>query len=273
MSVASISIKHPLTTILAFITMGVLGIISILSLGRELFPDVTFPTAAVFTVYPGVGPVEVESSVTKLIEDAVSTINGVQQVSSSSAEGISLVTINFNWGRNMDTIVADIREKLNSVESDLPEGAHRPGVVRFNPENLPALILNVYSTTPGVDIRRMVEKEVKSELERITGVASVDIYGGKIAAVTCQLDLDSISKKEISILQILKVFQGENINLPGGSLSLKERFIILRTLGEFRNLDDIGNVLVGYRENVPIFLKDVADISLSFLPQEEFARA
>ncbi len=137
------SVKHPVTTFMVFLALFILGIISLTRLGLELFPDISFPAAVVFTAYPGVGPEEVESGITKPIEEAVSTLNGVEQISSISSEGVSMVIINFTWVTNMDTIVPEIREKISGIEDDLPEASERPAIVRFNPEFLPTIVLNV----------------------------------------------------------------------------------------------------------------------------------
>lgn len=273
MKVTEAAVKHPITTIMVFLALFILGLVSLSMLGLELFPNVTYPTVMVATVYPGVGPYEIESAVTDPIEDAVSSMNGIKEVSSTSSEGVSLVTLNFDWGKDLESIVVDVREKLNDVESDLPEGIERPNIYKFNPEQLPSLIFNLSTKTTGIDVRQLAEDIIIPRLEKIEGVAQASIYGGKEKAVMCRLDLDSVSKLGIPITRILQVFQGENINLPAGSISLDNRYMILRTVGEFESVNDIGLVLVGYRENVPIFLRDVAEITLDYLPQEEFVRA
>jgi len=272
MKITEIAVKHPVTTFMVFLGLSLIGIVSFIGIKLDLFPDVTYPTAAVFTVYPGVGPIEIESGITKLIEGATSKLNNVKKISSTSSEGISGVIINFNWGTNMDNIVSEIREKLIEVEDLLPEGAERPLIFRFNPEQIPSIICAISSATEGIDIRKLVEEEIIPSLEKIEGVATANVYGGKISAVTCKLKLDAITKMEIPILQIFRVFQTENINLPGGSISMENKQVVLRTIGEFNNIKDIGNVLVGYRKTVPVFLKDVADIDFGYLPQEEFVR-
>jgi hydrophobic/amphiphilic exporter-1 (mainly G- bacteria), HAE1 family len=273
MKITEAAVKHPITTIMMFLALFILGLVSLSMLGLELFPNVTYPTVMVVTVYPGVGPYEIESSVTDPIEDAVSSMNGIKEVSSTSSEGVSMVTLNFDWGKDLETIVVDVREKLNDVESDLPEGIDRPSIYKFNPEQLPSLIFNLSTKTTGIDTRQLAEEMIIPRLEKIEGVAQAAVYGGKEKAVMCRLDLDSLSKLGIPITRILNVFQGENINLPAGSISLDNRYMILRTVGEFESIEDIGLVLVGYKENVPVFLRDVADITFDYLPQEEFVRA
>ena len=267
------AVKHPITTIMIFLALFILGLVSLSMLGLELFPNVSFPTVVVVTVYPGVGPYEIESSVTEPIEDTLSSMNGIKEVSSTSSEGVSIVTLNFDWGTDLESIIGDVREKLNEAEGELPEGIERPKIFKYNPEHLPTLIFNLSSKTSGIDVRLLAEEMIVPQLEKIEGVAEVSAYGGKERAVVCRLDLDELSKLGIPISQILQVFQNENINLPAGSINVGNRYVILRTVGEFETIDDIGIVLVGYKETVPVFLRDVADISFDFLPQEEFARA
>jgi HAE1 family hydrophobic/amphiphilic exporter-1 len=266
------ALKYPITTILLFVTLGAVGFISLSRLGLELFPNIGYPTVAIYTPYPGVGPFEVEASVSKPLEDAVATISGVEKVSSTSEEGGALVIVNFTWGTNMATIVSDIREKISSIENDLPEGVERSMVFRFNPQVLPIFTFTVSTPIEGVDIRHMVEKTIVPEIERQEGVASASIFGGRKTAVTCRLDLDAIAEKQIPITQILQAFIGENVNLPGGSISLVDRYLVLRTIGEFSRVEDIGEVLVGFR-GAPVFLRDVAEVRLDSLPQEEYVRA
>jgi HAE1 family hydrophobic/amphiphilic exporter-1 len=272
MKFTAFSIKHLITTLMIFLALFLIGLVSLSKIGLELFPDITYPTVMVYCLTPGSGPEEVEERITKYIEDAIYTLNGVEQISSVSSEGISVVIINFTWGTNMDTIVYEVREKLNTIEDDLPDTAEIPRIVRFNPEQLPCIVYNVTTRTEGMDIRLLVEEKIVPELEKIEGVARVGIFGGKIQAVTCKMDLDTISKLNIPIIQILKVFQGENVNLPAGSISLEDKYIVMRALAEFETIYDLENVLIDYRENVPIYLKDIAEIALDYLPQEEILR-
>jgi len=273
MKITKASVNHPITTIMVFLALFILGSISLTRLGLELFPDVTLPTVVAVTVHPGVGPYEIESSVTRIVEDSVSSLNGLKEITSSSSEGVSMVILHFSWNTDLDTIIMDVREKLNSIENDLPEGAERTNIYKYNPEHLPTLIFNVSTKTRGIDTRMLTEELIIPELEKLEGVAKAGIYGGREKAVVCRLDLDTLSKLEIPIMQVLQVFQGENINLPAGSMTVNNKYMVLRTVGEFSSVEDIGLVLVGYKGLSPIFLKDVAEISLDYLPQEEFVRA
>lgn len=273
MKISESAIRHPITTLMIFAAVLLLGVVSLNRLELEMFPDISLPTVAIFTAYPGVGPYEVESGVTKPLEEVLSSLNGVKQISSTSSEGISFVVLNFDWSKKLDNIVPEVREQISQIEDQLPDGVERSAIFKFNPQHLPSLILNVYANTRGFDIRRLAEREIVPFLEKVEGVAQAEVFGGAETAVVCKLNLDEIGKYNLPITQIMQVFQGENIDLPGGSLVIEDSYVILRTIGEFASVEDIGHVLVGYVEQVPIFLKDVADISFDTLEQEEYVRA
>ncbi len=159
MKVSESAIRHPVTTLMVFAAIFLLGMVSLTRLELELFPDVSLPTVGIFTSYPGVGPHEVESGVTKPLEEVLSRLSGVKQISSTSSEGISLIILNFDWSKNLDTIVSDVREQISQVENRLPDGVERSGIFKFSPQNLPSLVLNIYANTQGFDIRRLAERD------------------------------------------------------------------------------------------------------------------
>ena len=169
--------------------------------------------------------------------------------------------------------VADIREKISSIEADLPEGAERAAIYKFSPQVLPVLTLTFSASDPDIDVRRLVEQTVLPAIERQEGVASADVYGGTRAAVTVRLDLDRLSANGVPVLQVVQAFSADNVSLPGGSVSLEGRDVVLRTIGEFQSLDDIRSMVVGAHGTSVVRLRDVADVALDALPQDEFVRA
>jgi hydrophobic/amphiphilic exporter-1 (mainly G- bacteria), HAE1 family len=272
MKITRIAIRRPITTIMLFIILFVLGLVSINRLNKEMFPNVNVPAVAILTIYPGAGPLEVEEGVTKPIEDAAASLGGVTSIKSTSSESASAVTVRFEWDTNMDTIIPKVREKLNEVTRLLPEKVNPPTIFRFNPEMLPALEINIYSSVSSENLRELAEEEVLPVIEQVDGVADVDLYGGKEKAVLIECSLDNLSKSSLPLLQLLQVFKGENINLPGGSITDGEERLVLRTLGKFESLQEIRTLVVGYHQNKPIYLENIAEISIGFLPQEGFLR-
>jgi HAE1 family hydrophobic/amphiphilic exporter-1 len=270
MSLPKFSVKHPVTATMLSVGLFLLGIVSLSRIGQELFPNINLPTLIIITVNPGTGPFEIESGISKPIETAVAGINGVERIQSSSMESVSQLTLSFVQDSDMNKAITDVREAINTVEDDFPDGTERAQVFKFSPSNLPSLRLNFYTESQGINIRKLVIDEIIPEIERVPGVAQANVFGGTEQAVLVRLDLESIIKLNISLTRIMQVFQGENISLPGGILRLENQNIVLRTIGEFNNLEDIENVLIDYRDDVPIFLSDIASIVLEDKNQEEF---
>jgi len=271
-SISRLAVKHPVTSTMVFAAFFILGIISLGRIGQELFPNVEFPTLVVITPSAGVGPREIESTITIPIEGAVAAVSGIETISSTSLDSVSQMVLGFASGTNLDVAVNDIREALNEIEGDFPSGTERGRIFRFSASQLPSLRLNLYARTEGIDLRRLTEDTIVPRLERIPGVAQANVFGGREEAVLVELNLDSINKLRIPITSVMQVFQGENISLPGGTIRLADQNLVLRTLGEFSDVEDVGNILLGYRDDVPIFLSDVATIDLGYLDQEEFVR-
>ncbi|MBU8914182.1 MAG: efflux RND transporter permease subunit [Spirochaetales bacterium] len=273
MSIPRASVKHPVTASMVFVALFVLGVISLVRIGMELFPDIDLPTAYILTTNPGVGPYEIESGITERIEEAVAGLTGVQSINSTSQESASILTVSFASGTDMDLMVPEIREQLSSVEDQFPEGTERSRIFKFSSSQLPSLQINAYTRTHGIDVRALMDETVIPRLLRIPGVAQVQIFGGRELAVMAELNLDSLGKLNLPITQVIQAFSGENVSLPGGTIDLENRYLVLRTVGEFESVDDVGEVLVGVAGDVPIYLRDVADVVLKYREQEEFVRA
>ncbi|TVR29433.1 MAG: hypothetical protein EA404_14725 [Spirochaetaceae bacterium] len=273
MSISAFSVQRPVTVVMIFAGLFTIGIISLNRIGQELFPEATLPAIVAFTPYPGVGPFEVESDVTVEIEDAVSGINGLEHINSTSREGLSTVRMNFASDTDIDMALIDVREALNAIEDTLPPRAERPQLFKFEGGLYPTLELNVLSSAEGMDVRRLVEDRVSPQIERVAGVAQVDLFGGREAAVMVRLNLDALGRHAVAVSEVLRAFEGENVTLPGGRMELGDYELSLRTIGEFESVADIEQVLVASRAGVPIFLGDLATIEMDFKPQQEFVRA
>lgn len=272
MSLTRRAVNHPVTTFMVFSALTLLGIISLTRIGQELFPEISLPTAAIVTSNPGVGPYDMEREVTEPIEDAIAGLSGVESISSESLESVSQVIVGFAEGTDMSDAVPDIRERLNEIADRLPEDAERPGIFEFNASQLPSLRLNVFTETEGIEIRQLVEDVMVPEIERIPGVGQARVFGGREAAVMTEIDIDALSRLDIPMAQVLQAFEGQNISLPAGSLRLDNENLVLRTVGEFEEVADIEEILLGVRGGVPVFLGDVAEISLDYRVQDEFVR-
>ena len=263
MSLPSISVKRPITTFMVFAAIIVIGIFSLRQIPIDLLPDISYPAMAVITDYEGAAPEEVERMVTEPIERMVSTVNNIKEVSSISYEGRSLVLINFTWGTDMDAAANDVREKIALAERMLPDEAEKPLVFKFDPSLMPVEILSLSGNLPLERLRRLAEDRVKYELEQIEGVASVSVSGGREREIQVLVDRDKLESVGLSIGQLVRILQAENINLPAGYMETEDQELLIRGMGEFRSVEQIKNVVICSRGG-PVYLKDVAEVRDSF---------
>jgi len=255
-----------------FAAAALMGIISLGRLGMELFPDITLPAAVVIVPSPGVGPYDVEERIARPLEGSFAGLEAVEDISSTSEEGMALVMLQFADGTEMQPLVPEIRERINDVEGDFPEGTLRSSVFTMSAGFLPTMQMVIVSTSPDMDMRRLVEDEVVPEFERVPGVAQIQVFGGRERAVLVELDLDTLAKLNIPIAQVTQAFEADNISLPAGSVGIGDQQMVLRTVSEFEEIDDIRDVVITMRDGVPIFLGDVANVEMGFRPQDEFMR-
>ncbi|TVQ21511.1 MAG: efflux RND transporter permease subunit, partial [Spirochaetaceae bacterium] len=272
-SIPSLSVRHPVTTSMVFAALAVIGVISLTRIGQELFPDVNLPTMVVITVSPGAAPQEVESLITERIEDRVAGINGVRGITSTSEESSSTVVVSFSEDVDLNTAFMDLREAISAVENQFPDGTRRPLIFRFSASQTPSLEINIVSSAPGMDIRRIADDLILPAVRRVDGVGQATLFGGRIAAMMVEIDLDALDQTGIPLSQVLQSFGGENVTMPAGSVDVDGRSVSLRAVGSFQEEQDLRDVLVGFQGQVPILLRDVANIGLGFRPQEEIARS
>lgn len=261
MSLISGSVKRPITTTMAVLIVTLIGIVALLQLPIDLLPEVTHPTLTVRTDYPHVGPQEVEDLVTRPIEEAVAAIAGVETIASSSSEGESSVRISFDWGTDLDAAAEEVRSRIERVKGQLPEEAETPSVFKFDLAAFPIVFLGVSSAQMDPKtLREFTEERIERRLERVPGVASVDIRGGLRRQVQVNLDRDRMLALGLSADRVTQLLRNENLNRPAGKVEEGNMDVFLRTVGEYRGAEEIGSTVVAVREGVPIYLRDIADV-------------
>ena len=266
------AIKRAITYTMVFIAIGVFGIVSLLRLKPELLPDITFPTAAVIVRYSGVGPEDIETLIVRPVEESVATINRVKEIRSTCREGIGTTIIDFEWGTNMDVAVSDTRERVSFVKHSLPEDAEEPLVFKFDPSMMPILFVGLSGDLSSAQMREIAENRVEPRLERIDGVAVADTHGGLEREIQVRLDRRRMEAFGLSIEKVVNAVRDENLNLPGGDIKQKRDEYLIRTLGEFRSVEEIGDIVVSTRGTTPIYLRDVAVVEDSFKEKEREMR-
>lgn len=260
MNVAQGSVRRPILTFVIFLAIIIIGAVSLSRLSIDLMPEITYPTISVVTSYGNVGPEEMEQMVTRPIEEALAAVQGVQELTSTSSEGRSVVRAAFEWGTDLDVAANDIRDRIDRVLGRLPEDIERPMIRKFDVSATPIMFLGVSSEMNALDLRQLVEEQVKYRLERVPGVASVDVMGGLVRQIHIDLKADQLNALGLSTTQVLTALGNENQNVPAGQYNQGNYEVLLRTQGEFRSLDEIKNTAVTIRDGVPIKISDVAGV-------------
>jgi HAE1 family hydrophobic/amphiphilic exporter-1 len=260
MNTAKGPIRRPVLTGVIFLIIVVLGLVSLTRLTIDLMPEITYPTISVITSYGNVGPQEMEELVTRPIEEAVAAVQGVEEVTSTSSEGRSMVRIGFDWGSDLDVAANDIRDRIDRVLGRLPEDIERPMIRKFDLSAFPILIMGVSSGMNPLDLRQIVEDQVKYRLERVPGVAAVDIWGGLMREIHIDLKAAQLKALGLSTDNILTALRSENRNIPAGLYEKGDSEVLIRTQGEFTSLEEIESTVVATREGTPIQIRDVADV-------------
>jgi hydrophobe/amphiphile efflux-1 (HAE1) family protein len=262
MNISAIAIKRPVFTVMVTLALMVLGYVGFSRLGTDLFPDVTFPVVVVNVAYPGASPSEVEALVTKPIEDAVVSLNGIDRVRTFSREGVSQAIIIFKLGRDLQEAATEVRERVAQTRFKLPQEIKEPAINRFDVGAAPVL---TYTLSGGgrslPETAKFARDVVKPTLEQIDGVASVDVYGGSEREVQVDLDLAKIDALHLSPLAIMQQIKAQNLTVPAGRFDEGVREVTVRTVGEFKTVDEIRALIVA---NAPdgssVRLSDVAEV-------------
>ena len=258
MKIVSFSIHRPVTVTMFMVAAVVFGTVAFDRLPINLLPDISYPTLTIRTEYPGAAPGEVENLISKPIEEAVGVVSGVVRTSSISRPELSDVIIEFEWGTNMDFASLDVREKLDMI--NLPRDAEVPVLLRFDPSLDPIMRIALAGEEDLISLRLLAEERIKQELESLDGVASVQVSGGLEEEIQILVDEGRLAQIGIPISQVVQRLAQENINLTGGTLKDGEAEFLVRTLNEFRSVDEINDIVVGMRGMAPVLLKDVAEV-------------
>ncbi len=272
MNLSELAIRRPITTFMIFIAIVILGAFSLSRLSIDLLPDVEFPSLSISTSYPGASPKEIETLITEPIERAVSTVQNVEEVTSTSSEGRSNVTVSFGWGTNMTEAVNDIRDRVARVKGALPEDVSEPMIWKFDSSAMPIMFLGLSGTMPLDKIRKYADDQIKYRLERLKGVAAVDIRGGLEREIHVDIDRSKMEAVGLTFSQIISALKNENLDMPGGYLETQRNELLLRTSGQYTSVSQIANTVVGRQNGIPIYLYQIANVEDSFKEQRSDTR-
>jgi len=265
MTITEISIRRPVFLLMIFGAIAVFGLISLSRMGSSMFPETDFPYITVTTVYPGSNPEENETSVTKPIEEAVSTINGIKSVRSWSREGVSTVIVEFNLGIDGNNARLDVQKKVDELRFALPEGAEIPIISKWDPAAIPILNIAVYSKTRTLDeLYLIVDKQVKNRFQQVEGVADILISGQKERQIDIAIDPEQLAQYKLSLLDVVDLLRSENLDVPAGLIETKTKEHGVRVVGRFQSLDAIKKAPIFTPAGKEIYLQNIANVDDSF---------
>ena len=270
MNIADFCLKHKVTTIMAYVLIVVFGIMGFTSLPLALMPDIELPMAVVYTTYSNAGPQEVENMVTKTIESACASVSGMDEIQSLSSEGSSMVMVTFADGTDMDEAMVDLRDRIDRVKGFLPEDADAPMAMTIDVDAMPVVTVGLKGADLA-ELQAIAEDDIQPALERIDGVASVDIAGGYENEIAIDTDADRLAGYGLSVSYIAQMLAAENIALPAGEVQSGDQSFSVRTDGEYSSISDIANTLILLPTGGTVRLSEVADVYVA--PKEQTAIA
>ncbi len=270
MNISKVAVNKPTTILILFIVLASLGFYTALRLPIDLFPDIELPFLAIITNYENAGPEEVERSVTRLIESAISGITGLNEFTSTSSFGSSMVIMELTYGTNFDTAINEIRDRIEFVKGILPEGADSPTIFRADPSMIPIMSLVLTGNRTPEELLQYAEDTIAPNLEQIDGVASANIMGGREKVIRVDIPRDRLEAYGLSITQIAQMIGAQNIYGAGGQITEGDINYTINTSGQYESLNDIKNTVISYKmtetngtsmpELRTILLRDVADV-------------
>lgn len=273
MRLARTAIDRPVTTVMFYLGVILIGFVSLRQLSVDLLPDISYPRLSVLTRFPGVAPEEIETLVTAPLESAVSRVPGLRKVESLSREGVSFLTLEFSWGTDMDFAMLHTRERLDAARFAIPEAAEPPVLITLDPQTRPIMIAAVSGRASLLELKEFAEELVKPRLEQLEGIGSAEVVGGAVREIHVEIDPRRLSLYGLTIDQVASRIDAFNRNLQGGTI-LKGRFrYALRVIGEFVHAGELGDIpLATTPERGVVRLRDVARVEDSVKEREGATR-
>jgi len=273
MKLAEISIKRPTLVVVLFTILTLGGLLSYSNLGYELIPKFEVNVITISTIYPGASPSEVENSVTKKIEDAVSSLENVKKVESKSYESLSVVMITLNADADADYALNDAQRKINQIRSDLPDDAEEPSLSKFSMSDLPIITAGVSSDKLNdKELYDLLDKKVEPILARVKGVAQVNLIGGQEREIQVRLDAKKLEGYGLSVPQVQQAVLSSNLDFPTGNVKTRENSTIIRLSGKYKSVEELNNLVIANNKGIQIRLGDVAHVYDSQKEVEKVAR-
>lgn len=266
------SVKKPVTITMIILIVLLLGAVSLSKLHVDLMPSIDLPYVMVQTTYSGAGPEEIENLISKPLEQALATVENIDGMMSISNEGSSIVLMQFNFDTDMDDSILQMREKIDMIKGYLPDGTTSPVVMKLDPNSMPIIQLAISSKGDIYTTQKIAEDVVQPRLEKIEGTASASVSGGLEREVEVMLKDEMLKGYNLSSTYIAQILQAENINLPGGTVMKGTNELTVRTVGEFKSVEEIRNINIPLSKGGTVRLRDIADVNLTNKDQSSITK-
>lgn len=267
----SFAVEHRTSVLVLLFIIAIMGAFAYRATPKESFPELAIPIIAINTIYPGVSPADVESQVTRIIEEDLSTISDIKELTSTSVEGYSSVVAEFEASVNLDEALQKVREKVDLAKPDLPQDAEEPTIVEFNFSEIPVLQVNLSGEYGLVRLKDLAE-ELEDRLETIPAVLRADLRGGLEREVQVDVDLSKMNYYGLALQDVIDAIRNENVNIPGGSIDVGDTKYLVRVDGEFDDPSLIEDLVVVTQGGRPVYVRDVATVDFGFAERATFAR-
>jgi HAE1 family hydrophobic/amphiphilic exporter-1 len=261
---SQLSVKRPVTVVMIVLIFLLIGAISLVTMTVDLLPEMDLPVAIVVTSYSGAAPEEIETLITKPLEASLGTVHNIDSIQSMSSRGTSIIIVMFNYGTDMDNATLDMREKVDLAQMYFPDAAEKPMVVKMDPNMMPILYIGMQGDMSISELNAVAEDEVQGRLERIEGVASADILGAETDEISVIVEPEVLQAYGISVNSIVSALRAENVNASAGDVEAGEKEYLVRILGEFQTVDQIGEVNIPTVAGATLQLKEIAEIEQGF---------
>lgn len=260
MSLYEGSVKKPIMTSLCFLAVAIFGLFSLSKLPVDLYPDIDTNTIMVMTSYQGASASDIENNVTRPLENTLNSVSNLKHITSKSSENISVITLEFEYGHDIDVLTNDVRDKLDMVSSQLPDDVSTPIIFKFSTDMIPILLLSVQAEESQPALYKILDDNVVNPLARVPGVGTVSISGAPKREVNVYCDPNKLEAYDLSVETISSIIGAENKNVPGGTFDVGSNTYSLRVEGEFKDPKEMANIVVGTHNGASVYLRDVAKI-------------
>ena len=264
MSISKTTLSHPVLTLIVFALLGVLGLFSLQRVAIALMPDIDMPVIMVSTTYKNAGPESVEKSVTKLLESALVSVSGLQEMTSSSSEGSSFIVLQFDYGYNLDVATTDIRDKIDRVKKSLPDNASTPSILKMDSNSMPIIRLAIRGNRSNDDLKQIAEDSIVDSLEQVDGVAEASVSGGRTKIVRVELSQNRLAAYDLTFSTVSAALNKQNLELGGGKISEGKRDYTIRTTGEYSSIEEINNTVIKTVNGYDLKLSDIGQAFLGY---------